>query len=127
MASTNVGTYSYEVYGTGTGSAPSGATDGQPLEDLSAVTVIAAADATRTLSGAGTLECYVYDDVTALWSRLPACDLSCNTASVRSLAFPVMEVLGPRASRIKWVPNGVTISAGGVTVHQLGYSARVVY
>lgn len=127
MASTNEGTYSYEAHGTGTGSAPSGATDGQSLEDLVAVSVVASADSGQTLSGAGTLQCYLYDPVIARWSRAPALDLSCNTASIRDLTFPVMEVLGPRGGRVKWVPASVTISSGGVTVHQLGHNKRVVY
>jgi hypothetical protein len=127
MASTNQGTYSFEAHATGTGSAPSGATDGQPLRDLAAVTVIVAADSGQTLSGAGTLQCYVYDAVTALWSRMPGADLSVGTASVRSLAFPALEVIGPRASRIKWVPASVTISSGSVTVHQLGHADAVRY
>lgn len=127
MAMTNNGTYGFEVHATGTGSAPTLATDGQPLKDLDAITVMVAADATRTLSGAGTLQCYVYDPSVALWARAPGLDFACSTASVRTLSFQAVEVIGGRNGRVVWIPNGVTISAGGVTVHQLGHSNSVVY
>ena len=127
MASTNVGTYSYEVHASGTGSAPSGATDGQPVGDLIAVTVVAAADSGQTLSGAGTLQAYIYDASTGLWSRMPGADLSVTSSAVRSMAFQALDVLGGRAGRVKWVPTGVTISSGGVTVHQLGHSNKIPY
>lgn len=127
MAFTNNGTTGYETFGTTsavTGSAPSGATDGQPLEDLDAITVVVDTATGVTLSGAGSLLCYVYDGSTALWSRLPQADFSVGTSGVRSLAFAAADVTAPRNARIKWVPSGVTFSAGsaGVTVYQLGYS-----
>lgn len=129
MASSYKNTTAYETFGTTspvTGSAPTLATDGQPLADLTGITVIVDSAATRTLSGAGTLDCYVYDADTALWSRCPSGDFTFVgiPASQRSIAFEVVEVINPRNSRIKWVPTGVTFSAGsaGVTVYQLGYS-----
>lgn len=126
MATTNSGTYAYETFGTSspvTGSAPTLATDGQPLADLDAVSVQVSVASGVTLSGAGTLQCYVYDPSVALWARAPAFDLSVSTGSVRTLAFQAFEVVGPRNGRIKWVPSGVTFSSGsaGVTVHQLGF------
>lgn len=127
MASTNAGSVSSETHGTTSpvsGSAPSGATDGQALMGVKAVTVVVSSASGTTLSGAGTLQCYVYDAAIARWVRMPAMDLSVSTASVRDLAFPAFEVSGPRNSRVKWVPNAVTFSAGsaGVTVTQLAYS-----
>ncbi len=126
MATTNTGTTASETFGTTsavTGSVPTLATDGQPLADLDAITVVVAVASGVTLSGAGTLQCYVYDPSVALWARMPAFDLSVSTASVRSLAFPAVSVTGARNARIKWVPSGVTFSSGsaGVTVYQLGF------
>jgi hypothetical protein len=126
LATTNAGTSAYEVFGTSspvTGAAPTDATDGQPLKDLDGITVQIAAASPRTLSGAGSLDCYVYDAYVALWARMPAFDFSV-TGTTRTMAFPAYEVVAPRGARIKWVPTGVTFSAGsaGVTVFQLGFS-----
>lgn len=130
MATTNSGTTASELFGTSSpvsGSVPSAATDGQPLADLDAITVVVDTANTVTLSGAGTLQGYIYDGSTALWTRCPALDLAVSTASVRSLAFEPFEVIGGRNARVKWVPNAVTFSAGtaGVTVYQLGHSKKL--
>lgn len=136
MASSYSGTSAYETFGTTspvTGAAPTVATDGQPLQDLTGITVVVAAADTRTLSGAGTLDCYVYDALTALWSRCPSGDFTLVgiPATQRSIAFETVDVICPRNSRIKWIPTGATFSAGsaGVTVYQLGHSrlARGTY
>lgn len=112
-----------------TRAAPTLATEGMPVGGLTGIMVAVetATPATQTLSGAGTLNCYVYD--TALnaaagaWARLPQGDLTVGTASVARLAFQADEVLvGRNGSRILWVATGVTVSAGTtVTVYQLGY------
>lgn len=127
MATTNNGTTATETFGTSspvTGSAPTLATDGQPMEDLDALTVLVAVATGITLSGAGSLLCYTYDPSVALWTRYPQGDLSVSTASVRTLMFEPFDVIGARAARVKWVPSGVTFSAGsdGVTVYQLGFN-----
>lgn len=131
MATTISGTTVYETHGTTspvTGSAPTLSTDGQPLKDLTAITVVADTTTGVTLSGAGTLQCYIYDASTAIWSRMPALDLSV-TGTARSMAFPAMQVIGNRNSRVKWVPSGVTFSAGsaGVKVYQLGFNPGELY
>lgn len=132
MATTNNGTTASETFGTTspvTGSAPTASTDGQPLKDLTAITVVVDSASTRTLSGAGTLDCYIYDaSVGDFWSRYTPGDFTVN-GTARSQAFQVASVIGPRNARIKWVPTGVTFSAGsaGVTVYQLGHSSMVTY
>jgi hypothetical protein len=125
VASTNAGVTSSETHGTTSpvsGSAPTDATDGQPIQNLGAITVVVDSAITRTLSGAGTLDCYLYDPSVALWARFPAGDFNV-TATTRMQAFEPVDVVGPRkGARIKWIPTGVTFSAGsaGVTVWQLG-------
>lgn len=135
MATTNNGTTGSETFGTTspvTGSAPTATDDGQPVGDLSGIMVVLDSASTRTLSGAGTLDCYVFDASVGLWSRYPAGDFTCVgiPASQRSVAFQAGD-LQVRRGRIKWVPTGVTFSAGsaGVTVWQIGFSplARGVY
>lgn len=127
MATTNSGTTASELFGTTSpvsGSTPSGSTDGQPLGDLDGVSVQVVSATGTTLSGAGTLQCYVYDAVVALWARASDFDLTV-TVTTRTQAFQAFQVAAPRNARIKWVPSGVTFSAGsaGVTVYQLGYNA----
>lgn len=127
MATTNTGTTASETFGTTSpvsGAAPTLATDGQPLADLDGLTVQVAAASGVTLSGAGTLQCYVYDPSVALWARAPEFDLSVSTSGVRTLGFRGFEVVAARNGRVKWVPNAVTFSAGsaGVTVYQLGFN-----
>jgi hypothetical protein len=112
-----------------TAAAPSAATDGMAVGGLQGlmVTVETAVPASQTLSGAGTLQCYVYDSAfnagAGAWSRLPQGDLTVSTSGVSRLAFQADEVLvGRNGSRIVWKANGVTVSAGTtVTVYQLGY------
>ncbi len=54
------GTVLTEVNTDGTRAAPTLITDGLSVQDLSAVAVVVSADLTRTLSGTGTVDCYVY-------------------------------------------------------------------
>ena len=115
------------VAGSGTANdIPSGTSVGVSIDRAQAVQVTLSADASQTLSGAGTLECYYYSPFAALWSRLKSWDLSVATEGIaagtyRSMTFsantpgfgqPVIH----RGGRLAWVPNGVTISAGGCTV-----------
>ncbi len=134
MATTNSGTTASETFGTTsavTGSAPSVSTDGQPLHDLESIQLVVAVGSGVTLSGAGTLDCYVYDPSVALWTRLPSGDFSLVgiPASLRTYAFAPVTVTVKRSARLKWVPTGVTFSAGsaGVTLYQLGYSKKIRY
>jgi hypothetical protein len=64
MAGTNYGTVYEEVFAGSSavsGSAPTSATDGQPLSGLGAITLAVSAPGGQTLGGAGTLDCYLYD------------------------------------------------------------------
>ncbi len=115
-----------------TGTAPSASTEGQSIQDFDAVTLVVetATPASQTLSGSGSLRCYIYDTFIAGWSRLPANDVTITVSGVNRQAFSPFAVIGPRASRVLWVPYGVTVSAGTtVTVYQLGFETggRGVY
>lgn len=122
-----------ETFGTTSpvsGSAPSAAIDGQPIAMIDGMTVVVDAGAATTLSGAGTLQAYVYDGRVGAWARWTSGDFSV-TGTTRAQAFVVPTMPAQRNARVKWVPNGVTFAAGaaGVTVYQLGHSrnARGVY
>lgn len=106
-----------------TRAAPTLVTEGQDLKTLVAVTVIVEAPAGQTLSGAGTLKCYVWDDFVAGWTRVPGNDLTVTLSGDRRMGFPVFWVPGPRSSRLLFAASGVTVSSGtAVAVYQLGYS-----
>lgn len=105
-----------------TASAPTSATDGLGIIDLAAVTVVVQAESTRTLSGSGTLDCYLYDAVLGDWVPCPSLNLNVTSSGVNAQAFPAFDIPGPRNARVKWIPNGVGVSAGStVTVSLLGY------
>lgn len=121
-----------------TGAAPTLATEGQPLKGLAAVTpVVEVADpATQTLLGAGTLQCYLWDPMTeaasgvatGFWSRCPTLDMTITASGVPRQAWEALQVICPRAGRVMWVPNAVTVSAGTqVKVYQLGYTPGSSY
>lgn len=129
MATTNSGTTASETFGTSspvTGSAPTADTDGQPVGDLDAVTLVVLSATGTTLSGAGTLQGYMYDPSIAVWVRAPDYDLSV-TATTRGQAFASFSLVGSRGARMKWIPSAVTFSAGtaGATVYQLGHSDKL--
>lgn len=204
MAGKNYGSVYIELFGTSSpvsGSAPTDLTDGQPIDGLTAITPVVSSASGTTLSGAGTLQCYLLDPgltpqikasgasststtivlnesgltagfevgmtvqgtqsaatgvITSIggsgnktltcsggvtgtvvaneiivsipqgrWVRFPSGDSGTVPSGGRDAAFAALALLAPRKGRIKWVPNGVTFSAGsaGVTVTQLGQIA----
>lgn len=115
-----------------TGAAPTLATQGQAIQDFDGISVVVevAVPASQTLSGAGTLQCYVYDTFVAAWYRVPALDLSVTATGVARMGFPGLGIVTPRNGRVLYVPTGVTVSGGTtVTVYQLGFETggRGVY
>lgn len=105
------------------GLAPTLASDGQPVSDLTAVSVWLLGAGGINLSGAGTLLCYLYDPDVGLWARSPNNDISLSTSGVAAVQLDTFDVTAPRNGRVKWVPSGVTFASGtaGVTVIQTGY------
>jgi hypothetical protein len=104
---------------TGTCSdAPTLVSQGMNLEGVGGVTVHVCADSGQTLSGAGTLQAYVWNDQLQYWSRLIDRDLSVTHSAYRCQAFDVLWVGGPRG-RLAFVPSGVTVSSGGLIVDHL--------
>lgn len=102
--------------------------------NVSAYDVFLHADAGQTLSGAGALECWDYDEQNALWARAAEFDLAVAAAwktGARSVSFAGLSagrgspVIG-RSGRRAYVPNGVTVSGGGTTVQMNGTPGRSV-
>jgi len=107
---------------TGSDTFGSGATDGADVLGVDAFDLFIAADSGQTLSGAGTLECYVYNTVAARWARFKDWDVTVTTSAVRDAGFagpspgkgyPVLTSIG----RVAFRPNGVTLSGGGLTIY----------
>jgi hypothetical protein len=109
---------------SGTCDAPveaAGATDGADLVRFArglVVTVCAASG--QTLSGAGTLTAYLREPGIALWAAAPELNLTVTSSARRCQTFSGFMVTVPRG-RATWVPTGVTVSGGGVTVYISGY------
>jgi len=114
---------------TGTETFGAAATDGLLLDRLTGWDVLVQADSGQTLSGAGTLQAWVYDPIQLVWARAPDYDISvpASLASIRNFyplagspgkGVPVIASQG----RIGYTPNGVTISSGGVTIYITGYA-----
>jgi len=113
-----------------TRAAPTLSTDGVQLKDYSSFTVIVEANASQTLSGAGTLDCWVYDGAvnsgSGGWSILPGQTQSVTVSGKQRMAFTVFQVPCPRKSRIMFAANGITVSSGTtVNVYILGFNPAV--
>jgi hypothetical protein len=105
-----------------TGTPPTtSATDGVSLSGLKALSVVVEAEATRTLSGGGTLQAYMYDSSVAAWYRVPELDCTVSSSGVRRAAYNFVIEATRSSARIAFVPDSVTVSAGTtVRVHILG-------
>jgi hypothetical protein len=103
--------------------APTLATQGLSLDNVQGYSVTACAASSQTLSGAGTLTAYVYDDAVGLWSRIPELDLTVGTATIRCITFLGVWAAAPRG-RVAYVPTTVTASSNSVTVYMIAEKRR---
>jgi hypothetical protein len=109
--------YSLTVAASG-GSAPTLVTDGLNLYQVRGFRVMVCAEATRTLSGAGSLQAYYYHPTSGLWMRNPSLDLSVTASSVRCQVFPDQRVAAVGSGRVFYNTASVTVSAGtNVTIY----------
>ena len=119
MAWDSLGSRSVKKTMATTGSAPTLADDGIAIDVATGFSVFAEADSGQTLTGTGSLFCYVYDRVFAAWIRAPALDMTIsNVSGQRRLAFPSLEVFA-RRGRIVYITNALAVSSGSVTVYLL--------
>ncbi len=95
-----------------TGTAPTLGTQGIDLANVAGYRVIVSAESTRTLSGAGTLQCYYWSNPLARWIRcLTTFDIAVDSSSVRDhIEGDFTVAVG--AGRIFYKPDSVTVSAG---------------
>lgn len=101
-------------------SAPTLSSEGMSLQSVAGFTVTLEADAGQTLSGAGTLACYTWEDTVAGWSRLPDTDITipASVASNRRYGKVSFQVQCPRG-RVAFITSGVTVSAGNLTLYMV--------
>ena len=97
--------------------APTLITEGMSLVRVSGFRVILSAASGQTLSGAGSLDCYLWDDTNSAWIRNPDLDIDLAAAhsGVRRVVFPDQEVTVPYG-RVLYAANGITVSGGTLTV-----------
>lgn len=107
------------VAGTCTETAPS-TNAGFALVNVQGYYVRICADSTRTLSGAGTMRDYhCSGSLSPTCSEIPGNAQAVTASSVRCMEFPpfVVPYLDNTADTMWWSPNGVTVSAGDLTVY----------
>ena len=121
------------VAADGTEAFDAAATDGASLRSASGWDVYVEADASQTLSGAGTLLAYWYSDNQARWFRAPDFDITVPAAAASNRGYyPLAGSPGKgipvivQSGRIGYAPNGVTVSSGAVTIYIDVYAAAVV-
>ena len=107
-----------QIATTATEAAPSAATDGALITDLDGLTIHVEADSGQTLSGAGTLKAWLYNDISGVWSRAPDLDKTVTSSAVRSQSFLGDAVVSARG-RIAYEISGVTASSGSRTIYYL--------
>lgn len=100
--------------GSCTGTAPTtSSTQGLSTSGLTAFSLAICAVSGQTLSGAGSMQAYVYRYGTGLWARAPALDqpVPASCASNRCCAFADMAT-GVQTDRVYFMASAVTVSSG---------------
>lgn len=100
-----------------TRAAPTVVTEGMPLGDVTGLRVMVSAASGQTLSGAGSLQAYGWDNDLARWLRVPDLDLTipATCASKRDCRWADLDV-PVQSGRLLYAATGVTVSSGTVTV-----------
>ena len=96
--------------------APTLVTEGVSLSGVGGVTVTVCAASGQTLSGAGTLTAYVWNEATSTWANAPDYNLTVTGTTVRCQNFAPFWVADTHG-RIAWVTTVVTASSNDVTVN----------
>ena len=98
--------------------APTLATQGISLDNVQGFSITACAATGQTLSGAGVLTAYVYDDAVGLWSRLPR-PRPHQLHRHRPLRDLGGHLGGGSCGRVAYVPTALTASSNSVTVYMI--------
>jgi hypothetical protein len=87
---------------------------GVPIADLAAVIPIVEAAASQTVVN-GSLFAYLWNDASGLWARVPTLDVAIGASATRAISGSGVETIYKRGY-VAYLPSGVTISSGNVTV-----------
>lgn len=99
-----------------TRAAPATATLGMALGGVKSFRLSVCAASGQTLTGAGTLDVWLYDSVDALWKLNTGLELAVDASGVRCQVFPDFPVdVSKDGTRVLPATNSVTVS-GGTTV-----------
>lgn len=105
-----------------TQSAPTLVTEGLDLNDVEGFRVTVCAASGQTLSGAGSMQAYLWDNDLGLWARNPDLDFNV-TATTRCQVSPDFQVM-VAAGRVYFAATGVTVSSGTLTVQHKAWAKR---
>ena len=110
---------------TVSGATLSGGVDlvGMPLDGVSAWMVLGEADATQTLTN-GVIGAFIWNPYSLLWSRASGLDVAVGASAIRSVAGAGSSAVAGKGVRVAYVPVGVTVSAGNVTVYHNAYDSN---
>lgn len=87
--------------------------DGLVLGGLMALAVSVYANPGQTLSGAGSLLCWIFNPYQAVWTRCYDLDLDMTAAtSCPARTFPSNPIPARQGVIINWLTSGVTVSGG---------------
>lgn len=100
---------------TGTETAPSGVTAGADMSGTSGFALVIEAVSGQTVSG-GTLLAYTYNDLSGTWVRNRGLDQPVPAFAEIGHGFEGFSVTSARG-RVAYVPSGVTISSGSLTIY----------
>jgi hypothetical protein len=113
---------------TGSEAAPSTAAEGMDLTMVGAVDVVVCADSGQTITLGATVQVWFYDVDTGLWALS---DYSLSVPTGKRCATTIGPSAGKgipiiaRRGRVAFVPSGLTVSAGGLTLYHLATQAGV--
>lgn len=106
------------------------ATSGQGLRGLTGIALTLEAASGQTLSGAGVMHAYLYDGspgAPGAWVPMPDANISvpASAASKRRVMLSCPPITVPRGMRLFYIPVGVTLSSGGLTVYQHAWGSQL--
>lgn len=117
MAGSESGRWTETQATTRSPAAPTLESEGASLRNTKAFRVSLHAASGQTLSGAGTLKCYLWQDENARWAPNSDLDLTvpAGAASLRDWVFPDQQVMVAKGS-VLYACSSVTVSGGSLVV-----------
>jgi hypothetical protein len=86
--------------------------DGLSIANLMAITVSVYPWTGATLSGAGTLLCWIFNTYQNIWTRCPDLDQTFGTSGIQAQTFASMKMPSRLGMLLNFTTSAVTVSAG---------------